>query len=160
QGPHVVPSIDHQLRTLVLAAELLEVITEGLTCRVIDKRHTGAQVEIHRPCTVRKLPQLPNHVDQVEPHQETTQVQVERAFIDFPLGQRIAEETEETHAKIRLGVFRPVAQSVPEAHVPQIQYQLHDNAGDDAQQQVRRHGHEHRGDEDDELLRPDPRDLE
>ena len=91
QGPHVVPSLDHQPRTLVLAAELLQEMTEGFTSRVIDERHTGAHVEIHRPCIVRKLPQLPNHVEQVETYQGTIQVQVVGAVIEFPLRHRIAE---------------------------------------------------------------------
>src|SRR5258708_22341177 len=63
QAPHVVPSLDYQPRTLVLAAELLQEMTEGLTCRVIHDGHTRAQVEIHRLGTLRKLPQLPNHVE-------------------------------------------------------------------------------------------------
>jgi hypothetical protein len=135
-------------------------MTEGLTCRVIDERHTRAQVEIHRLCTARKLPQLSNHVEQVETHNGTIQVQVVGALIQFPVGHRIAEETEEADRKIRLGEIRAVPQGVPEAHVPQVQYQLHDDASADADEQVRRHGHEQCDGEDDELLRPDPCDVE
>jgi len=59
----VVPSLDHQRRTLVLAAELLQEITEGLTCRVIDERHARAQVQMHRLCILRKLPQICGSAD-------------------------------------------------------------------------------------------------
>ena len=56
QGPHVVPSLDHQPWALILAAELLQEMAERLACRVIDERHTRAHVEIDRLCIVRKLP--------------------------------------------------------------------------------------------------------
>ena len=151
----MVPYLDHQPRTLVLATELLKEMTEGLTCRVIDERHTRAKVEIHRLCTVRKLPQLANHVEQVETHKGTIQVQVVRALIQFPLRHRIAEETEEADGKIRLGEARAVPQGVPERHVPKVQNQLQDDASGDADEQLHRQGHEQCGGENDELLRPD-----
>src|SRR6516164_5194485 len=140
QGPHVVPPLDHQPRTLILAAELLQEMTEGLTCRVIDEGHTRAQVEIHRPRIVRKLPQLPNHVEQVETHQGTIQIQVVGAVTEFPLRHRVAEQTEEAAGKARPCGFRTVPQGMPKADVPQVQHELEDDAGDDAHEEVRRDG--------------------